>query len=163
MMTALAADRLFISRTLLHLAHAPPRVVYRFVTKIRQIGYRRHRSLSSYMSAVKIMRRPCPPLPEFPTSNLLLPSSPKRARARHDPARAGRRPGPGSRSFIGAEDASRGRQRETAAAWLIDGPIHPRLGTPNERLAIPLCDLAPADRTRNYPANFREFQNPICM
>ena len=54
-----------------------------------------------------------------------------------------------------AQDASRGRLHEAAAAGLIDGFIHAYLGMPDERLPIPVCDLVPADRVRNYPTNFR--------
>ena len=54
-----------------------------------------------------------------------------------------------------AQDASRGRLHEAAAAGLIDGFIHAYLGMPDARLPIPVCDLVPANRVRNYPTNFR--------
>jgi predicted acylesterase/phospholipase RssA len=54
-----------------------------------------------------------------------------------------------------AQDASRGRLHEAAAAGLIDGFIHAYLGMPDDRLPIPVCDLVPASRVRNYPTNFR--------
>jgi hypothetical protein len=54
-----------------------------------------------------------------------------------------------------AQDASRGRLHEAAAAGLIDGFVHAYLGMPDERLPIPVCDLVPADRVRNYPTDFR--------
>lgn len=54
-----------------------------------------------------------------------------------------------------AQDSSRGRLHEAAAAGLIDGFIHAYLGMPDERLPIPVCDLVPAERVRNYPTNFR--------
>ncbi len=53
------------------------------------------------------------------------------------------------------QDSSRGRLHEAAAAGLIDGFIHAYLGMPDDRLPIPVCDLVPAERVRNYPTNFR--------
>jgi predicted acylesterase/phospholipase RssA len=58
------------------------------------------------------------------------------------------------------QDASRGRLHEAAAAGLIDGFIHAYLGMPDARLPIPVCDLVPADRVRNYPTNFRAMSEP---
>jgi hypothetical protein len=54
-----------------------------------------------------------------------------------------------------AQDASCGRLHEAATAGLIDGFAHAYLGMPDERLPIPVCDLAPANRVRNYPTSFR--------
>jgi NTE family protein len=53
-----------------------------------------------------------------------------------------------------AQDASRGRLHEAAAAGIIEGFIHTYLGMPDARLPAPLCNLVPADCVRNYPTNF---------
>jgi predicted acylesterase/phospholipase RssA len=54
-----------------------------------------------------------------------------------------------------AQDASRGRLHEAAAAGLIQGFVHSYLGMPDDRLPMPVSDLVPAEDVRHYPTNFR--------
>jgi NTE family protein len=54
-----------------------------------------------------------------------------------------------------AQDAARGRLHEAAAAGLIDGFVHTYLGMPDSRLPVPMSDLVPVERVRDYPTNFR--------
>jgi NTE family protein len=54
-----------------------------------------------------------------------------------------------------AQDASRARLHDAAAAGLIQGFAHCYLGMPDARLAVPVADLGPADEVRGYPTNFR--------
>jgi NTE family protein len=54
-----------------------------------------------------------------------------------------------------AQDASRGRLHEAAAAGLIQGFVHAYLGMPDERLPIPVTDLVPAEDVRHHPTDFR--------
>jgi hypothetical protein len=49
-----------------------------------------------------------------------------------------------------AQDASRGRLHEAAAAGLIDGFIHAYLCRPDERLPIPVYDFVLVD-VRQFP------------
>jgi predicted acylesterase/phospholipase RssA len=54
-----------------------------------------------------------------------------------------------------AQDASRGRLHEAAAAGLINGFVHAYLGMPDDRLPRPVADLVAADDVRHYPTDFR--------
>jgi NTE family protein len=54
-----------------------------------------------------------------------------------------------------AQDASRGRFHEAAAAGLIEGFVHAYLGMADAKLPVPVPDLIPGDALRTYPTNFR--------
>jgi NTE family protein len=54
-----------------------------------------------------------------------------------------------------AQDASRARLHEAAAAGLIQGFVHAYLGMPDGRLPMPVVDLVPAEVVRPYPTDFR--------
>jgi NTE family protein len=54
-----------------------------------------------------------------------------------------------------AQDASRARLHDAAAAGLIQGFVHAYLGMPDTRLPVPVVDLVPAEVVRRYPTDFR--------
>jgi NTE family protein len=54
-----------------------------------------------------------------------------------------------------AQDASRGRLHQAAAAGLIQGFVHSYLGMPDARLPMPVADLVAAEEVRHYPTDFR--------
>jgi len=54
-----------------------------------------------------------------------------------------------------AQDASRARLHQAAAAGLIQGFVHSYLGMPDARLPVPVVDLVPAEAVRHHPTNFR--------
>jgi NTE family protein len=54
-----------------------------------------------------------------------------------------------------AQDASRARLHDAAAAGLIQGFVHAYLGMPDTRLPVPVADLVPAEVVRRYPTDFR--------
>lgn len=59
-----------------------------------------------------------------------------------------------------AQDASRARLHEAAAAGLIHGFVHSYLGMRDARLPMPLTDLVPAEDVRHHPTNFRAMSEP---
>jgi NTE family protein len=58
-----------------------------------------------------------------------------------------------------AQDAARGRLHADRAAGLIRGFVQAYLGTPDERLPVPVADLVPATAVSGYPTDFRSMRD----
>lgn len=54
-----------------------------------------------------------------------------------------------------AQDAARGKLHDAAASSQLEGFVHAYLGMPDERVPVPIVDLVPATKIRNYPTDFK--------
>jgi NTE family protein len=54
-----------------------------------------------------------------------------------------------------AQDAARARLHDAAASGRLEGFVHAYLGMPDERVPIPVADLVPLAKIRNYPTDFK--------